>query len=117
MPVGMTPMDAVQIRTRAIDHRLVSVEQDVQRTESEITKLSVLFGTLSTKVDTIHDESKEARRERQEREKREAEHALAELTFKRDRSLKVISTVVPTITSLGAAIAAIIAAIYASMRP
>lgn len=95
--------DSIARRVEALEGGLADVRVDVAHVGAQVVG-------LDNKVDVLVEEAKESRRERQERERRHENRADEELKFRRDRALKVIAIVVPTLTALGALIAGIIAA-------
>ncbi len=114
-PVGM---QVIGDRTKSITSDTMDIRQRlhvVEREQLEQTRqLAVMNGQmihLDTKVDLLVDESKQTRRERENREARIDKRAETELAFRRDRSLKIIAIVVPTIAAVGALIATIISAV------
>lgn len=120
-PVGMLALPAMNARTKAISATTDDIRGRVGQLESglsdarvRITELAAGVANLDGKLDVLVEESKHSRHEREEREKRAENRAAAELAFRRDRSIKIIAIVVPTLTALGGLIAAVIAAYNSS---
>jgi hypothetical protein len=114
-PVGM---QVIGDRTKSITADTIDIRQRlhvVEREQLEQTRVLAALGGqmihLDTKVDLLVDESKQTRRERESREARADKRAETELAFRRDRALKIIAIVVPTIAAVGALIATIVSSV------
>ncbi len=97
-----------------IQNRVSILERDVADVRVQLTGLTASTANLDGKVDTLVEEAKASREERLERERRAEKRAETELAFRRERTIKVIAIVVPTIAAIGALIAGIISAYNSS---
>lgn len=131
-PVGSPALARIGERTKSLTTSASDIQTRVGRLEGDVANVRVDIAALSTevsgldgKLEVLVTESQHTRREREEREKRaelraeadanrQAEAAKAELAFRRDRMLKIIAIVVPTIAALGALVAAIVSAYNSS---
>jgi hypothetical protein len=117
-PVGMT---VIGERTKNISTSTVDIQLRLTNVESRLGDHSTILAdqsrdlaVITTKMDIVAKESEASRNERIEREKRAETRAEAELAFRRERTLKIIAVVVPTLVALGGLIAGVIAAINSS---
>lgn len=126
---GDTPIDAppsvvlarigertrgISVSANDIQSRMLVLERSVADMRVDVVSLGTAYGTLDGKVDTLVEEAKASREERLERERRAEKRAETELAFRRERMIKVVAIVVPTIAAVGALIAGIISAYNSS---
>ena len=98
---------AVSATTTDIQIRVGKLEEGLSDARVEIGYVAQQVSSLDGNVELLVEEAKESRRERQTREAAADRRAELEIAYRRDRMLKILTIVTPTLVALGGIIAGI----------